>query len=1367
MKTKNTNFRTWKSGKSWLFAASTLVAVAGVAAATTVPSTTVSAQLITTSTNNNNTGGTDNTATGGLGSDAAAGANNASLATDTGVLHQDNAQIAQSTYAGSATAAPNGAKETSNITNTAGSYTANSTNLDSSYASSALALAVQSGTGTLLNNAGAIDAGVSAASSVSFDVSQTQQVPKGQPQMDIFSSGNYSWVVTAPGDLVDAGIKVADVKSTFSANQENDTTLGNPAGGNIMMQSDVAVAQTIGGTFVRTNEGNATVLNSVAGSFASAASIAAYEGYSYAAAANSASAAGKSDIATSLTSLASSLALQATSLVAQASLAINNGQDALRASYVATQSLANSQAAVAQTMETSYAALAASALLAGNSAAYNSYVVLTSSAATDLSNYESIAAAAAKSGAGYVQTTTASAAVVTIDYATDGGATTAILDAVTTALSGTFDGILQIFGGIDNLSAMVVGGVGSFMDWIGKYAGVTNLGNELDNWAHDAYAAAASVVSVYDQLNDAKTNGISESFLASVSETAAGTFVVNGGNHGFLQAISNWVGNEVGDYVSAISNLVGAFLTSARFDTYQSNGSALGNILTAGLNAFGWVGNIVGGTWNTVVETVQNAISGVGAVVGQSLGALLGTAVGGTLDIANAANVTAAAAAGLGGVLGLPAIAQIVVVLDGIAGVAVAGTAQIPAVTATATMTLGFTANDPSASITENLQTANYYYDGQSAVSGAKQNGVFVPETFMIDPTLNGTTSNENNLQTGSINSNGLHATEKGYTTVVYQMNGQLAATTITTKDSTTFSVNGQLIDPTTGNPAYSASDNLVSAVNASGANIASSLVATGLPTASSAAYNATVTFTDPTTGTSASATVHVAKLSDTLKGAYSEKGFTSAPGQLAYDLVTIDNDMIDANTTQTATGELYDQTGRVVGTATTTIVMDSLGNGSGILVYNFNGTGVTFVKSSVHFSDPIVTPIGSGGTLIGTGVPATTTVSYVLNGTTTPVKTATTVSVSGNVGEDVTVPAAPVATTVDPLGQTVTGTPVSVTYNGMVVTSGSTITLTETGTLVYSYSFSSSSTGTPTSSTATPATTAVSYVVAGTTTAVTPATTVSVSGNVGDVVTVPAAPVATTVDPLGNTVTGTFVSVTYNGMTVTPGSTITLTETGMLVYAYSFSSSSTGTPVSASYTAPTIAAPAEVVIAVGDAFTPGTAVVTNGLVTSSTGSTSTVTGTVTVDSSAVDTSKAGVYPAVYTLTFINPVTGQTETISATQEVIVVPVNQGATGATGSTGNTGATGASGATGSTGNTGATGASGATGATGANGLNGKNGLNGINGVNGVARPMGQAATSSAKALPSTGDASVVVTEVAGLALLGGAMTLTALKRKKKAK
>lgn len=211
LKEVNTQFRTWKSGKTWLYS-SAVIAFILVGALGTELDVHADGQVLSSA----GATGTENTATGGLGSNATAGADNASYAnslqssitssnmvvasslaatssvassttvtsTSNVVLRQDGTSVISNSLG--STAAPTGLPETKNTTNTDGTYSVNSSvNRVDSSASPALGVT----NSTALNNNGAIQAGSSANSSTSFDIKQTQIVPSGEPANDILSGG--------------------------------------------------------------------------------------------------------------------------------------------------------------------------------------------------------------------------------------------------------------------------------------------------------------------------------------------------------------------------------------------------------------------------------------------------------------------------------------------------------------------------------------------------------------------------------------------------------------------------------------------------------------------------------------------------------------------------------------------------------------------------------------------------------------------------------------------------------------------------------------------------------------------------------------------------------------------------------------------------------------------------------------------------------------------------------------------------------------------------------------------------------------------------------------------------------------------------
>lgn len=235
------NFRTWKSGKQWLYASSVLaliVAGGALAAPNVKADQLLPGQQV----------GADNTATGSLGSDAGssgAGSNNVSLANSANNVNYSSAQSsaqssvvasssAQSSVVASSSASSNplsanpssytdgsvvnsnssqlktdsGVAESSVATNTNGSYavqdlnsagvagTATGSSAQASLAVPGSSDAILKTSDTNLNSNGAVTAGSGASSSVSFDVKDTQQVP-GALNIVNGATGSYTWTVSA------------------------------------------------------------------------------------------------------------------------------------------------------------------------------------------------------------------------------------------------------------------------------------------------------------------------------------------------------------------------------------------------------------------------------------------------------------------------------------------------------------------------------------------------------------------------------------------------------------------------------------------------------------------------------------------------------------------------------------------------------------------------------------------------------------------------------------------------------------------------------------------------------------------------------------------------------------------------------------------------------------------------------------------------------------------------------------------------------------------------------------------------------------------------------------------------------------------
>ena len=189
--------------------------------------------------------------------------------------------------------------------------------------------------------------------------------------------------------------------------------------------------------------------------------------------------------------------------------------------------------------------------------------------------------------------------------------------------------------------------------------------------------------------------------------------------------------------------------------------------------------------------------------------------------------------------------------------------------------------------------------------------------------------------------------------------------------------------------------------------------------------------------------------------------------------------------------------------------------------------TVIGYTLEKVKFNGAEV-PVGSQVTLLATNTleysytkdpeVATTTVEY--KSGETPVTPTTSVTLTGNVGSEVTVPTAP----------TVVGYHyVNATFNGKAVTPNSKVTLEKANKLVYNYVKDPEV-----------ATTTVEYKSGET--PVTPTTPVTLTGNVGTKVSIPTAP----------TVTGyTLEKVKFNGTDVSAGSLVTLLATNTLEYSY------------------------------------------------------------------------------------------------------------------------------------------------------------------------------------------------------------------------
>ena len=81
---------------------------------------------------------------------------------------------------------------------------------------------------------------VDTSSSVSFDIKDTQQVP-GALNIVNGATGSYTWTVSAPSDLTNAGLSVANVNVAYDASKGD---------GALNVNGNEAYYQTAGGDYV-------------------------------------------------------------------------------------------------------------------------------------------------------------------------------------------------------------------------------------------------------------------------------------------------------------------------------------------------------------------------------------------------------------------------------------------------------------------------------------------------------------------------------------------------------------------------------------------------------------------------------------------------------------------------------------------------------------------------------------------------------------------------------------------------------------------------------------------------------------------------------------------------------------------------------------------------------------------------------------------------------------------------------------------------------------------------------------------------------------------------------------------------------------
>ena len=264
------NFRTWKSGKQWLYASSILALVVSGGAIASSSHGVFADQVLSTSTGK--TTGAENTATGGLGSNATAGADNASVANSANTVAKSSANPSSYTDAqvNSSSAVlkqdnnsgnPIGAPETSNSQNTNGTGGATTIGINSSSTASSGGT-INTTSSTNLNSNGAVTAGSGAASQTTVDIKATQSISNSGSTL---SDGSYSWTVSPSTDQTQAGYSVAAVTITTPGTDSGQSSAGGAtaqlAGGTYTKLTSV---QPSSGSFTATSTANTITASSVA-----------------------------------------------------------------------------------------------------------------------------------------------------------------------------------------------------------------------------------------------------------------------------------------------------------------------------------------------------------------------------------------------------------------------------------------------------------------------------------------------------------------------------------------------------------------------------------------------------------------------------------------------------------------------------------------------------------------------------------------------------------------------------------------------------------------------------------------------------------------------------------------------------------------------------------------------------------------------------------------------------------------------------------------------------------------------------------------------------------------------------------------------
>ncbi|WP_259748575.1 beta strand repeat-containing protein, partial [Lactococcus lactis] len=760
--------------------------------------------------------GADNTATGSLGSNAGnsgAGSNNASLANSANVTNYISAQSSATTSATTSSSTSSntssnplsanpssytdgsvvnsnstqlktdsGVAENSVATNTNGSYavqglnssgvasTATDSSAQASLATPGSTDAVLKTSDTNLNSNGAVTAGSGASSSVSFDIKDTQNVPGALNIVDP-STGSYTWTVTAPADLNNAGLKVADVKVSYDASKGD---------GALNVNGNLAYYQTAGGDYVigtenipgyPTGSSAASMFvptSSAASVLASAASMAAsYSDANVSLASQYASTQSLYSSYYAEHGFDKSAASYSNELVdIQASIVSNKNAIAALdtsstpgylVSSVASQAMVNINykvaSDIADKLDTAFTAALGTVVMGPIPAigqGISNVVQIVANNLASVLNGNIVSTLITSVTSGVLETLTAVTSGLIPTATLENWINTTVTNAfgdVNISLNGLLSGgtsvitnaLNTVFGGnvpiinrsIGSLLGIDVGGITQGLQGgVGQISALINtLSTTLNGYAANVQSSQDQIKAITDEVPQLiNSDGtFSEAFLANVVQNADGTFTVSDtGSHSPLTALTGKVGLVVNAYIQGISSglktivtipqsLIDAIASLSNFQLGVDTGSFLDTILNG---------------------TVDGIVNGLGSFTSSAF-AGLNTVTAGASDIINNTSswVTNATS---------NIVSQVVnTVVNG-------------AATGVATVTIGFTAADPSSEIAANLATANHYYQGQAAEKTQRQlDNTFVPETFKVTPT---SLAGQTNTQTN-------------YTSVVYQYN--------------------------------------------------------------------------------------------------------------------------------------------------------------------------------------------------------------------------------------------------------------------------------------------------------------------------------------------------------------------------------------------------------------------------------------------------------------------------------------------------------------------------------------------------------------------------------------------------------------------